>query len=173
MNKVTFALVAVAIFSSIMALSFATVAKSSEPVIGPNSVTVLLNYKRIPAGDFIYLYDSSPHPIADGHLAVKVDCDEQGNTPIAVVVGVAPDLHVIRLTHEDNMVHELSVHGEMCIYHMHLPPEHNMEVTDVAIINTGDRPFRLGPTAMALIHVHSYGEPVAHHNGKHANSGGH
>ncbi len=60
------------------------------------------------------------------------------------------------------MVHELSTHGEMCIYHVDLPPEHDMMVTDLAIMNTSSKAIRLGPTATAVIHVHSFGEAMEH-----------
>ena len=53
------------------------------------------------------------------------------------------------------MVHELSTHGEMCIYHVDLPPEHDMMITDLAIMNTSSKAIRLGPTATVVIHVHS------------------
>ena len=46
------------------------------------------------------------------------------------------------------MVHELSTHGEMCIYHVDLPPEHDMMVTDLAIMNTSTR---LRPKAVVRV----------------------
>ena len=103
---------------------------------------VLLNYKRIPAGDFIHLYDSTPMPIAHGHFAVKVDCNEDGDGIASIALGAAPNMEIIKLT-MDNMVHELSSHGEMCIYHVDLPPEHDMVVTDLAVINTSNSSIRL------------------------------
>lgn len=169
MNKIMFGLAAVALFSTIIAVSFATSAKSAEPEIGHNSVTVLLGFQRIPAGDFIHLYDSTPMPIAGGHFAAKVDCDKDGKGIVSVALGVAPDLKIIPLT-TDNMVHELSTHGQMCIYHVDLPPEHDMKVTDLALINTSNHEVRLGKTATAVIHVYSYGEPVEEHEEQHGGS---
>jgi hypothetical protein len=161
MNKIIFGIVAAAVLSAVIATSMTSMAKSAEPEIGHNAVTVLVGFKRIPAGDFLHLYDSTPHPVAVGHIAVHVDCDGEGKGIVSIALGVAPDLEVIDLT-MDNMVHDLSTHGEMCIYHADLPPEHDMKVTDIAIINTGNKDVRLGGTAGVVIHVASFGEAIEH-----------
>ncbi|MEM2760793.1 MAG: hypothetical protein QXU32_03565 [Nitrososphaerales archaeon] len=161
MNKLLLGLGVLAVVSTVIAISMATMARSAEPQVGHDSVTVLLTHKRIPAGDFIHLYDSTPMPIGSGHFAVKVDCDKDGKGIVSIALGVAPDMEIIPLT-MDNMVHDLSTHGQMCIYHIDLPPEQGMAVTDLAVINTSKSPIRLGPTATAVIHVHSFGEAMEH-----------
>lgn len=102
--------------------------------------------------------------IADGHFAVKVDCDKDGKGIVSVATGAVPDLKIIPLT-VDNMVHELFTRGQMCIYHVDLPSEKGMKVTDLAVINTSNHEVRLGKTATAVIHVHSYGEPIEEYEG--------
>ncbi|MEE8132256.1 MAG: hypothetical protein V3T40_01620 [Nitrososphaerales archaeon] len=52
----------------------------------------MLNYKRIPAGDLIRLYDSTPMPIAHGHFAVKVDCNDDGDGIVSIALGTAPNM---------------------------------------------------------------------------------
>jgi hypothetical protein len=41
-----------------------------------DSVTELLQDKIIPGGDFIHLYDSTPYHILNGHVALKVPCED-------------------------------------------------------------------------------------------------
>ncbi|MFQ5782696.1 MAG: hypothetical protein ACE5GR_06550 [Nitrosopumilus sp.] len=121
-----------------------------------------LAFKTIPANDYMHLFDSTPDTLAGGHFAIKVNCDENGNGAVDVLMGVAPEMNTIKLTMEDNMVHELSTHGQMCLYHIDLPPEDSpdMKVTDIAISNPSDHRVRLGPTASYTIYVNAWGEQV-------------
>ncbi|MFQ5969193.1 MAG: hypothetical protein ACE5J2_01675 [Nitrososphaerales archaeon] len=160
MHKVVFGLAAIAIFSTIIAVSMASLAKSQEPQAGHDSVTVLLSNKKIPSGDFIHLYDSFPLRIVGGHIALKVNCDEDGKGIVSVVVGVAPDFEVIDLT-TDNMVYEVFTQRKTCVYHMNLPPE-GVEVVDIGLINIQDKSIRLASTATAVLHIHGVSEAISH-----------
>ena len=161
MKNIVLGVAGTAVFATIIAISLASVVDSATPEIGTDAVTLLLNYKRIPAGDFIHVYDSTPFPIAQGHVAVKVDCNEAGHGIASLAIGVAPELEVKKLT-MDNMVHELSSHGDMCLYHIDLPPEHGSMITDVALMNTSNKSIRLGPTATVVMHVQSFGDEMEH-----------
>jgi hypothetical protein len=120
-----------------------------------------LSFMSIPANDFVHLYDSTPYPIAgSGHIALKVNCDSQGNGVVDVLLGVAPDFEVFKLTHADNMVMELSTHGKMCLYHIDLPPTPDMVITDIAIKNPSNDRIRLGATASYTLFIDGLGEPV-------------
>lgn len=121
-----------------------------------------LAFKSIPAHDYMHLFDSTPDTLAGGHFAIKVNCDEDGNGAVDVLMGVAPEMNMIKLTMEDNMVHELSTHGKMCLYHIDLPPEDSpdMLITDIALSNPSDQRVRLGPTASYTIYVNAWGEQV-------------
>ena len=160
MHKVVLGLVLIATFSTVVAVSMASLAKSEEIHGGHDSVTVLVGNKKIPPGDFIHLYDSNPMNIVGGHLAVKVNCDDDGKGIVSVVVGVAPDLKVITLTTE-NLVYELFTQEKICIYHMSLPPE-DVTVVDIGLINTSDKSVRPGPTATVVIHVHAVTQLMQH-----------
>lgn len=159
MNKISLlGLVAVA---TIITVAYATV--PAESVQTDN--TKLHNrgnlaFKSIPANDYMHLFDSTPDTLAGGHLAIKVNCDENGDGAVDVLMGVAPEMNAIKLTMEDNMVMELSTHGQMCLYHIDLPPEPDMLVTDVAISNPSDHRVRLGPTASYALYVNAWGEQV-------------
>jgi hypothetical protein len=121
-----------------------------------------LAFKTIPANDYMHLFDTTPDTITGGHFAIKVNCDDNGNGAVDVLMGVAPEMNTIKLTMEDNMVHELSTHGQMCLYHVDLPPEDSpdMKVTDIALSNPSDNKVRFGPTASYTIYVNSWGEQV-------------
>ena len=120
-----------------------------------------LAFKGIPANDYMHLFDSTPDTLAGGHFAIKVNCDKDGNGVVDALMGVAPEMNVIKLG-EDNMVTPLSTPGKMCLYHIDLPPEDNpdMLITDIALSNPSDHRVRLGPTASYTIYVDAWGEQV-------------
>jgi len=91
------------------------------------SITVNLNGK-LKAGDFKLLSDITPFKSVQGHVAIKVPCEEDGETPLEIVAGVAPDVLVVA----KEFVADLSNPGKSCLYHLDLPAD----ITDVAIINT-------------------------------------
>jgi hypothetical protein len=69
-----------------------------------DSGTILLAGQVIPPKDYIHLYDSSPYKIVNGHLAVKIPCDESFQPQLNVLVGQAPNLQSISLL----LIEELS-----------------------------------------------------------------
>jgi len=124
-----------------------------------------LAFKSIPANDYMHLFDSTPDTLAGGHFSIKVNCDQNGNGAVDALMGVAPEMNAIKLG-EDNMVDELSTSGQMCLYHIDLPPEDNpdMKITDIALSNPSDHRVRLGPTASYTIYVNAWGEQVEEHD---------
>ena len=118
-----------------------------------------LAFKSIPANDYMHLFDSTPDSLAGGHFAIKVNCDANGNGLVVALMGVAPEMNAIKLG-EDNMVSDLSTPGQMCLYHIDLPPDPDMLITDIALANPSDSRVRLGPTASYTIYVDAWGEQV-------------
>ena len=57
---------------------------SQSNTVVRDSQTVLLEGKTLPANDFIHLYDSTPYMIMVGHVAVKLPCDANSETPYKV-----------------------------------------------------------------------------------------
>ena len=115
-----------------------------------DSVTVLLQEKVIPAGDFIHLYDSTPYHIMDGHIALKVPCEDDSTSPIQVLVGSAPNMTAATLEN----VPPLSTPGEQCLYHMDLMPSGNVTtLTDIALSNTGEENIEFPPTSSVVIGI--------------------
>ena len=142
-------------------LTIAVPAESEELDSERLHTTEYLAFKNIPANYYLLLFDSTPDAIASGHLAIKADCDKKGDGKVNVLLGVAPDMEAVNLN-KNNMVSELSSLGSMCLYHIDLPPEHDMLVTDVALGNPSDKNVRLGPTSSITIYVKSFGETVGH-----------
>ncbi len=60
------------------------------------------------------------------------------------------------------MVSDLSKLGKMCLYHVDLPPEHDMMITDIAIGNPTSKTVKLGATSSVTIYANSFGDGVEH-----------
>ena len=118
-----------------------------------DSTVVLLEGKALGANDFIHLYDSTPYMIMNGHVAAKLPCDDNSESPVKVLIGSAPNLSTADL----ELVSDLSSPGVSCLYHADLQstPEGNASsiVTDIAIQNpTGDQ-ISFGSTDSVVIGI--------------------
>ena len=114
-----------------------------------DSVAELLDGKSLPAGGFYHLYDSTPYMIMNGHVAVNVPCSDNSTSSVDVLIGQAPNLAPAEL---ENLA-ELSTPGEMCLYHVDIPPNATSVVTDVAIANPGDSDLEFPPGSTAVVGV--------------------
>ena len=115
-----------------------------------DSVTLLLQDNIIPAGDFIHLYDSTPYHIMNGHIALKLPCEDDSTSPIQVLVGSAPNMTAATLEN----VPPLSTPGEQCLYHMDLMPSGNVTtLTDIALKNTSEENIEFPPTSTVVIGI--------------------
>ena len=130
--------------------------------------TVPLENLSLAPGEFIILADSTPVPITSAHVSMNVPCraaaTEGGNnittttsltnatlgpsTDIKVMAGVAPDLvpaipeYIAGLSHPEN--------GK-CMYHVQLPEAADQQVTDIAIVNTGNQTVKFSSGNFATI----------------------
>ncbi|MFQ5968944.1 MAG: hypothetical protein ACE5J2_00410 [Nitrososphaerales archaeon] len=153
MRKYPIAAIGVVALSVVLVTSLITNTSSQQEmdeidVSVADSATILLDFKVIPAKDFIHLYDSTPAMINSGHIATKLPCNADGEAAFVIVVGVAPDVAPIDL----ELVEPLSTPGQMCIYHVDLPPE-DRSVTDIAILNPTDEKMRFPRTSSVVISV--------------------
>ena len=125
---------------------------SQSNTVVRDSQTVILEGKTLPANDFIHLYDSTPYMIMVGHVAVKLPCDANSETPYKVLIGQAPNL----VPAEFELIKELSKPGQMCLYHVDVEStmqgEHGI-ITDIALQNPTNTEAKFGPTATVAIGV--------------------
>jgi hypothetical protein len=130
-----------------------------------DSVTVLLQGMSIPATDFIHLYDSTPYHIMNGHVALKAPCEDDSTTPIAVLIGSAPNMTAATLEN----IPSLSNPGEQCLYHVDLIPGGNVTtITDIALSNTADEDIDFPPSATVVIGINEVTK--GEHGGEHSES---
>jgi len=143
----------IAILSSlVLVTSGMTVAFTQESTVVRDSAVVLLNGKTLPANDFIHLYDSTPYMIMNGHIAAKLPCNQDSESPVSILIGQAPNLKAADL----ELVTELSNAGEVCLYHADVesqPGTENGTITDIAIQNPTNDAVEFGSTATVVIGV--------------------
>jgi hypothetical protein len=117
-----------------------------------DSAVILLGGMTLPANNFIHLYDTTPYMIMNGHIAAKLPCNEQSESPLKVLIGSAPNLAPA----EFETVKELSNPGEMCLYHVDLvshPDTANGTITDIALQNPTEDNVQFPSTATVVIGV--------------------
>jgi hypothetical protein len=145
--------VAASILSSMFLISSGiTGGMAQESTVVRDSAVVLLDGKSLPANDYIHLYDSTPYVIMNGHIAAKVPCNENSESPVNVLIGQAPNLKAAEL----ELVSELSKAGEACIYHVDVESQPGVEygtITDIAIQNPSTDAVEFGSTATVVIGV--------------------
>ena len=147
-----------------------------------DSVFALLADQTIPASSFIHLYDSTPYSIRNGHVAAKIPCDDESAPLLNILVGEAPNLAPAPL----ELVPPLSTAGELCLYHVDLPPPAQANataanataanataanatttmITDIAIQNPGDEDVTLPSTSTVVIGVNEIMRGAHSHEGE-------
>lgn len=126
-------------------------AASAAATTTRDSVTLLLEGKSLPKGDYIELYDATPSKIVAGHFVAKVPCNSKGNSEVDLLTGVAPDF---KSTNAE-FVKELSTPGKLCLYHVDLVSDAKNTITDVAIKNNSTRDISFPPSSSVSVGVNS------------------
>jgi hypothetical protein len=119
-----------------------------------DSVTLLLDGKTLPKGDFIELYDSTPYKIVNGHFVAKVPCTTKSQSEVDLLTGEAPNFK----SSNAELVSELSTPGKLCVYHVDLLSGSNNTITDVAIKNNSTKDITFPPTSSVSVGVNSIAE---------------
>jgi hypothetical protein len=117
-----------------------------------DSETVLMDGKTIPGRGFIHLYDSTPSNIASGHVAAHLPCDGSGEATVKVVGGIAPDVAPLNMT----LVDQMSTLGNICMYHVDIPQQNGMSITDIALLNPAEQSIILPDATSIVIHVSEF-----------------
>jgi hypothetical protein len=134
--------------------------------------TVPLENLSLAPGDFIILADSTPIPIESAHVSMNVPCRQVavgGNnittgtntnlvppSDIKVIAGIAPDLQPATPEYIDELSRP---ENNKCTYHVQLPQIADQQITDVAIINTGNQTVKFTSGNFATIST-STGGPL-------------
>jgi hypothetical protein len=93
-------------------------------------------------GDYLHLMDFTPFKTtAEGHIAIKVPCDNDGKPLVTIITGVAPNFTTLDVGSSinngtlDGRNIDLSVEGTSCLYHGEIPNG----ITDIALVNTSNQ----------------------------------
>ncbi|MGA9942718.1 MAG: hypothetical protein WBP88_12055 [Nitrososphaeraceae archaeon] len=124
-----------------------------------DSAVVLLGGRTLPSNNFIHLYDTTPYMIMNGHIAAKLPCNDQSESPLKILMGSAPNLAAA----EFETIKELSTPGEMCLYHVDVashPDTANGTITDIALQNPTGENIEFPSTATVVIGVNEIA-PIA------------
>src|SRR5688500_11788783 len=86
----------------------------------------------------------------NGHIALKVPCQDDSTSPIQVLIGSSPNMTAATLEN----IPPLSTPGHQCLYHVDLIPGKNVTtLTDVAISYTGEVNIEFPPSATVVIGI--------------------
>ena len=93
-------------------------------------------------GDYLHLMDFTPFKTtAEGHIAIKVPCDNDGKPLVTIITGVAPNFTTLDVGSSinngtlDGKNIDLSVEGTSCLYHGEIPNG----ITDIALVNISNQ----------------------------------
>jgi hypothetical protein len=126
---------------------------SEDANVVRDSAVVLLGGRTLPGNDFIHLYDTTPYIIMNGHVAAKLPCNDDSESPLNVLVGSAPNLTAT----DFELVSQLSDPGEVCLYHVDLESMRGGNasdiITDIALQNPTEDLIEFGPTDTVVIGI--------------------
>ena len=123
-----------------------------------DSLFAYVDGRVLPQNDFIHLYDITPYLIMDGHVAAKLPCNEQSQTPFQILIGQVSNMKAAEL----ELVAELSRPGQICMYHADLHSAHGDDlqgsaegraITDIAIINPTNTEMQFPVTNTVVIGI--------------------
>src|SRR4030095_2128180 len=106
-------------------------------------------------GDYLHLIDLTPFKTTvEGHIAIKVPCDNDGKPLVTIITGVAPNFTTLDVGNSinngtlDGRNIDLSVEGTSCLYHGEIPNG----ITDIALVNTSNQTlsFEAGCYSVAI-----------------------
>jgi hypothetical protein len=126
-------------------------AAEGQGTVARDQVTLLLEGKGLPKGDFIELYDSTPFKIVNGHFVAKVPCNANGQSQVDLLTGQVLNFK----SSEAEFVSQLSAPGKLCLYLVDLTSGSNNTITDVAIKNNSTQDIVFPPTSSVGVGVNA------------------
>jgi hypothetical protein len=122
---------------------------------------------QLASGDYILLMDFTPFVTSiegHSHIALKVPCNEDGKSKVAIVAGIAPNLNTLDIgnainngTLDGNSL-DLSDEGNTCLYHTELPNN----ISDIALVNTSNQTLNFNEGGYPSITVSAHGTAIQH-----------
>lgn len=122
---------------------------------------------KLAKGDFILLMDLTPFTTSiegHSHIAMKIPCDENGNSKLALITGVAPDLltfdigKAINIGTLNGKELDLSKEGGSCLYHAELPNG----TTDIALVNIANDTLNFDEGGYSSVTVTVHATAIQH-----------
>ena len=150
------ALVVVVIVASAIALtsSINKIESQQSTVNSFDSTTLLLDLKKIDAGDYIVLYSSAPKTITSGSIIAKLPCDANSDPKDWMLIGgVGTNLSPIKV----DLIQGRP--GSMCAYMANIPNESASNISGVVLVNTASESIRLPRTSSIVITVNGVSAP--------------
>jgi hypothetical protein len=122
---------------------------------------------QLAGGDYILLMDFTPFVTSiegHSHIALKVPCNEDGTSKVAIVAGIAPNLKTLDIgnainngTLDGNSL-DLSNEGNSCLYHAELPNN----ISDIALVNTSNQTLNFNEGGYPSVTVSAHGTAIQH-----------
>jgi hypothetical protein len=123
----------------------ATTTNQTQATEGEESLFISQNIPltgQLENGDYLHLIDLTPFKTtAEGHIAIKVPCDNDDKPLVTIITGVAPNFTTLDVGNSinngtlDGKNIDLSVEGTSCLYHGEIPNG----ITDIALVNTSNQ----------------------------------
>jgi hypothetical protein len=122
---------------------------------------------QLAGGDYILLMDFTPFVTSiqgHSHIALKVPCNEDGTSKVAIVTGIAPNLNTLNIGNAinngtlDGESLDLSSEGKSCLYHAELP----INISDILLVNTTNQTLNLNDGGYSSVTVSAHGTAIQH-----------
>jgi hypothetical protein len=142
-------------FSSSVHFVTAQPATDSDTVVTRDSVTLLLEGKSILPKGHIHLYDTGKFHIMDGHVAVKIPCNDKSEPLMELLGGLATSETFMKKLELHNVAN-MSQAGKTCMYHSDLGSVMGEEawlLIDVALHNPSDQKVTFPEESVAIVSV--------------------
>jgi hypothetical protein len=123
---------------------------------------------QLASGDYILLMDFTPFVTSieeHSHIALKVPCNEDGTSKVAIIAGIAPNLNTLDIgnainngTLDETTSLDLSDEGNSCLYHAELPNN----ISDIALVNTSNQTLNFNEDGYPSVTVSAHGIAIQH-----------
>ena len=128
-----------------LAAAAATTTNQTQATEGEENLFISQNIPltgKLENGDYLHLIDLAPfNTTAEGHIALKVPCDDNGKPLATIISGIAPNFRTLDVGNSinngtlDGKNINLSIAGSSCFYHGKIPNG----ITDIALVNTSNQ----------------------------------